>query len=123
MARAGEHIKRVIAHLQEHGRTQSSVLCTELGIEPGVLIAAVRLSVERGEVTKEKEGRCVFYALGDGAPLEQEEGAEESEIRWAWWDDGDIVMYGLVENEDGSHTIPAAVLGEIRKRIAWGPLA
>ena len=125
MPRPRAHLERAKAHLTEHGRTRAGVLSDALGITPAVLIAAMKSALESGEVVKTREGNGTYYELGDGTAPEVEEAAdgEAAEIRWTIWDDGDLVIYGLQENTDGSHTVPAPVLEAIKKRIAWTPPA
>jgi hypothetical protein len=112
MARTNTHLPRAIAHLTEHGETRSCDLAKALDITAGTLVACLTRAVTRGEIVERTEGRSKFYSVGTSAAT------DDAPVRWAHWDDGDIVVYGLVENDDGSHTIPRAVVEQMRKRFA-----
>jgi len=122
MPRAPYHLPTIKRALAD-GELRSCDLARAVDLKPSTMLAAIAPGVRAGEVLERREGRSVFYRLAEGAVIEPaEEGpAAPGEIRWSLWDDGDLVVYGLQENEDGSHTVPAAVLGAILKRIAWSP--
>lgn len=125
MPRAPYHlpaIKRALAAADSR-EMRSCDLARAVELKGSTLLAAVAPGLRDGVLEKRQEGRSVFYRLADGIEVEpaEDEPAQPSEIRWSIWDDGDLVVYGLQENEDGSHTVPAQVLEAIRKRIAWSP--
>jgi hypothetical protein len=111
---------RAVAYLQEHGETRGAALAEALETSSSALAYALRNALDAGDVQRRKEGHAVFFRMRDQEPA----GVDSSEpdpIRWCHWDDGDIVIYGLQENEDGSHTIPASVVQALKNRLAWSP--
>jgi DNA-binding transcriptional ArsR family regulator len=118
MARPRIHFEAARAVLAEHGEMQAGALAAAIGVSNGTLGSAMRVPEAEGLIVKRGQGRQVFYSL----PAEGEAQAVDPEdIRWTIWDDGDLVIYGLEPNTDGSHTIPAKVLDSIKRRIAWSP--
>ena len=101
---------RLKEHLEANGRSGiARDLAEALGWSSATLIGAYRPGLDSGELVKTYERRSVTYSLA-------EEGGPQ-EVRWVWWDDGDLIVYGLEENTDGSHTLPAQLVEAIRKRI------
>lgn len=57
-------------------------------------------------------------------PLELEEDEEEAEEPDAWYSvrTGAMVVTGVPQEEDGSFILPAELVADIRRQLAWGPL-
>lgn len=125
MPRANAHLQHAREYLAEHGETRGGTLANAIGVKQSTLVASIGRAIARGEIKERQDGRAKYYSLGSVAPAEgaDEEREEQTqpEVRWTHWDDGDIVIYGLVENEDGSHTIPAHIVQALKNRLAWSP--
>lgn len=123
--RAVEHLKT----LPEGTALPTAELAAALDVEPTVFVQCMAAPRKHGLVAarqSEGRGRALLWSLGDGAAFEEAADAdltEEPDVpRFCLWDDGDLQVWGIEANEDGSFTIPLETLGRIKARIAWSPI-
>jgi hypothetical protein len=110
----------------------AAVICEDLGVDTNSFSVRMKLAREAGLVRTRKEGRLLFWGLGDGTPDlqprdqdEREEApapAATPEFNAALWADGDLVIYGAQENEDGSITLSPEQLAIVKRLVAWSPV-
>lgn len=88
------------------------------GIDKGAVSSTLRVAVREQALFSERRGRCAVYSL---TSFEQEEQQEPVPFNAAYWADGDVVLYGLPEMEDGGVLLSAENLAKLRKMVAWMP--
>lgn len=134
---------RAISFLQKQDagtELAAAVICEDLGIDTNSFSVCMKPAREAGLVRTRKEGRLLIWSLGDGTPdlpprdeeevdpalpprrqkAEQAEPVEQP-FNAALWADGELVLYGVQENEDGSFTLTAQQVATIKRMIAWCP--
>jgi hypothetical protein len=116
-------VKQIIDHM----RTQADDLewtteeLAEAGsIDKRAVATQLKTAVKNEAVFRDRRGRFTVYSL---TPFEQaaQPDAEAVEFNAALWADGDLILYGLTELEDGGHLISAENLAKLRRLVAWAP--
>lgn len=98
-------MKAAETYLAEHGETQAGKLADALCVTPGTLTSALKPAILEGTVTKRKDGHSCYYSLGSGEPVNRSPAAAvpvDESFNASLWADGDLVLYGVEMNEDGS---------------------
>lgn len=124
---------RAVEHLQtlpEGTELTTADFAAALGVDQGVFVQCMKAPRKHGLVTarqSEARGRALLWSLGDGAPgtaddADADTTEEAEEPRFCLWDDGDLQVWGIEQNEDGSFTIPLETLGRIKARTTWSPI-
>lgn len=141
---------RAIAILQREPGAElpAAPICEELGTDTNIFATCMRPAREAGLVHTRKEGRLLYWRLGDGtpdlAPRPRDEDslqgvwtappaekidpppsvgeAEQTEFRAALWSDGDVVLYGVQETTDGGVILTREQVQVVKRLIAWSPL-
>lgn len=110
---------KAIAHLQslEAGtRMSSEDLAAAIGYAGPSFAQIMNAARNGGDIVAEREGKGLVWSLPEP------EDDSEPAFNAALWADGDLVVYGAQQNEDGSITLNREQLVKIKGLIAWAPL-
>jgi hypothetical protein len=88
------------------------------GIHAKALPSTVKTAIRNGVLFSEKRGIKTFYSL---TAYPQEE-IELTPFNASLWADGDLVLYGVQETDDGGVLVTAEQLTKLKRLIAWSPL-
>lgn len=118
MANNGSLAAKAIEHLQslEDGvRLSSEDLAAAIGYEGASLSQCLAGARRRGELDAERAGRGFVWFLPqaqDNTPVE---------FSASLWLDGDLVIYGAQEMDDGGVLLTKDQLAQIKRMVAWSP--
>ena len=92
------------------------------GIEKLAVSSTLRCALQHEAIFAQRRGREFVYSLTayaeDGAT---EEASEPVPFNAALYLDGDLIVYGAQEMEDGGMLITKEQLAHLKKLIAWSP--
>jgi DNA-binding transcriptional ArsR family regulator len=90
------------------------------GIDRLTVSSTLRVAVKNEAVYAQRKGREFVYSLTP-YEVEAEEPAEPVKFSAAMWDDGDLVIYGAQQTDDGGVLLSKEQLATIKRMVAWSP--
>lgn len=117
--RAGSIPARAVEHLQtlDAGSAVSTTdLAALLGADPTSMSACLNAARRHGAIDARRDGRGLVWFLPEEDTTEED--AEPVPFNAALWSDGDLVIYGAQANEDGSVTLSAEQVAQVKCLIS-----